>query len=65
MTHMLLANLVLIDGSRARGIYDQMMTAYNSARSSGVQAIPPFDEWEGVTHYCDSYYCRLVFSWIV
>ncbi|CAM9290873.1 unnamed protein product [Laminaria digitata] len=60
MTHMLLANLVLIDGSRARGIYDQMMTAYNSARSSGVQAIPPFDEWEGVTHYCDNYYCRVI-----
>lgn len=58
MTHMLMANLVLIDGPRARGIYDQMMTAYNSSRGLGIQAFPPFDEWEGISAYCDNYYCR-------
>ncbi|CAM9290797.1 unnamed protein product [Laminaria digitata] len=60
VTHMLMAYLVVIDGPRARGIYDQMRAAYNSALRLGTRPIPPFDEWQGLSSYCDNYNCRLM-----
>lgn len=56
-----MAYLAVIDGPRAREIYDQMRAPYNSALRPGVQAITPFDEWQGLSAYCDNYNCRWVF----
>ena len=58
---MLLANLAVIDDPRARGIYDKLGAAYNSALRPGARPIPPFEEWQGVSSCCDNYYCRWVF----
>lgn len=58
---MLLANLAVIDGPRARTVYDKVTTAYNSALLPGTPAIPPFEEWQGVSSCCNNYNCRWVF----
>lgn len=59
--HRLLANLAVLDGPRARAVYAKIMTAYNAALLPDTPAIPPFEEWQGVSSYCDHYNCRWVF----
>ncbi|CAM9441637.1 unnamed protein product, partial [Laminaria digitata] len=58
--HMLLSILAVIDGPRARAVYDKMRAAYNLALLPGTAAIPPFEEWQGVASICDNYNCRLM-----
>ena len=55
---MLMLFLAVIDGPRARGIYAQIREAYNSVLRPGARAIPLFEEWQGVSSYCDNYNCR-------
>lgn len=58
---MLMSYLAVIDGPRAREIYGQMREAYNSALRRGTPPIPPFEEWQGLSSYCDNYNCRWAF----
>lgn len=61
---MLMANLAVIDDPRARVIYDKLSAAYNSAIRPGSRPIPPFEEWQGVSSFCDNFYCRWVFLFV-
>ena len=61
MSHMLLANLAVIDDPRARAVYVKIRAAYNSALLPGTSAIPPFEQWQGVSACCNNYNCRWVF----
>ena len=62
---MLMAYLAVIDGARAQGIYERIREAYNSALRPGTKATPPFEEWQGLSAYCDNYNCRWVFLCIL
>lgn len=59
--HMELALLVHIDGTRARALYDRLRATYSSAQGPGAVPIPPFEEWQGVSTFCDQLLCRWVF----
>lgn len=56
-----LALLVHIDGTRARAMYDRLRATYSSAQGPGAVPIPPFEEWQGVSAFCDQLFCRWVF----
>ena len=55
---MLVAMLVHIDGPNARAMYDKLRAAYNSTRRPGDLLIPPLEDWQGGSAYCDQFFCR-------
>ncbi|CAN0562062.1 unnamed protein product [Ectocarpus sp. 12 AP-2014] len=50
--------LAAIGNSRTRGMYDRLRRAYNSTRFPDSTPIPPFEEWQGVSSFCNTFYCR-------
>ncbi|CAM9219819.1 unnamed protein product [Ectocarpus sp. 4 AP-2014] len=58
VAHIMLTALAAIGDSRARGMYDRLRRAYNSTCLSGSTPIPPLEEWQGVSSFCDTFYCR-------
>ncbi|CAM9602925.1 unnamed protein product [Ectocarpus sp. 12 AP-2014] len=58
--HFVLICLAAIKDSRARAMYERLRSFYNSFRPAGALPVPPFDEWHGVTAFCDFFYCRAV-----
>ncbi|CAN0564035.1 unnamed protein product [Ectocarpus sp. 12 AP-2014] len=60
MAHIMATALTAMRDSRARGMYDRLRRAYNSTRLPDSSPIPPFEEWQGVSSCCDSFYCRFV-----
>ncbi|CBJ28453.1 hypothetical protein Esi_0106_0024 [Ectocarpus siliculosus] len=58
VAHIMMTALAVIGDSRARGMYDRLRRAYNSTRLPDSTPIPPFEEWQGVSSFCDTFYCR-------
>ncbi|CAM9352314.1 unnamed protein product [Ectocarpus sp. 8 AP-2014] len=58
VAHIMATALAAIRDSQTRGMYDRLRRAYNSTRLPDSTPIPPFEEWQGVSLCCDSFYCR-------
>ncbi|CAB1103083.1 unnamed protein product [Ectocarpus sp. CCAP 1310/34] len=58
VAHIMVTALAAIGNSRTRGMYDRLRRAYNSTRFPDSSPIPPFEEWQGVSSFCDTFYCR-------
>eukprot|EP00752_Nemacystus_decipiens_P006689 g6015.t1 len=52
------SHLFLLGFGRQRYKYEQVRAAYNSVRPPGSLAVPPFEEFRGVSDICDHPYCR-------
>lgn len=58
--HIMLAVLVAVDNPRSRQLYDELRAAYNFSLPSGNLQVPPFEEWRGMSAFCDKIMCRCV-----
>ncbi|CAM9840360.1 unnamed protein product [Ectocarpus fasciculatus] len=58
VAHIMLTTLTAIGDSTAQGMYGRLRRAYNSTRFPDSSPVPPFEEWQGVSSFCDSFYCR-------
>lgn len=56
--HVTIIALSAIDGPRAGELYDALRATYNQTRLAGAAAIPPREEWQGISQCCESVYCR-------
>lgn len=60
VAHVVLAALAALDDSRAEGLYDRLRTAYNPFRPPRSLPVPPLEEWQGVSLFCEDLHCRCV-----
>ena len=56
--HVTIIAISAIDGPRAGELYDALRATYNQTRLPGAAAIPPREEWQGISQCCESVYCR-------
>lgn len=56
----MLAAIAALDTPGAREAYERLRAAYNSSRLRGSRAAPPFEEWQGMSSFCEDLYCRYV-----
>ncbi|CAN0107563.1 unnamed protein product, partial [Ectocarpus sp. 6 AP-2014] len=59
MPHGVLAALAAIDDSRARALYGRLRDVYNPSHSSTSLPAPRWEEWRGMSTFCDTFQCSL------
>lgn len=57
ITHTVLAALTTADGPDAQALYNNLRNIYNRMRCPEALPVPPIEEWQGVSHICDNFYC--------
>ncbi|CAM9465268.1 unnamed protein product [Ectocarpus fasciculatus] len=58
IAHLSLSMVSSIDHPSAYGLYGKLRNACNSTRPPGSTAIPPLEEWNGLSGICDHGLCR-------
>ncbi|CAM9928481.1 unnamed protein product [Ectocarpus fasciculatus] len=56
--HGVLGSLAAMDDSRARDLYYRLREVYNRWRHPTCLPAPPFEEWRGISAFCDDFQCR-------
>ncbi|CAM9627765.1 unnamed protein product [Ectocarpus sp. 12 AP-2014] len=59
IAHGILGSLAAIDDSWAGGLYNRLRGVYNPSRPSSSLPAPPWEEWRGISAFCDALQCRL------
>ncbi|CAM9966701.1 unnamed protein product [Scytosiphon promiscuus] len=59
-THIMLIMLVALANPRAKELYNRLRAAYNLSPPPGYVKVPCWEEWRGVTAFCDKEGCRSV-----
>lgn len=49
-----------VEASVTRNLYNRLRAAFNPMRLSDIHAIPPLEEVQGVSSFCNDSYCRQV-----
>lgn len=57
IAHVMLAALAALDGTKAGELYGRLRAAYNPHRPPDSLPVPPLEEWQGISAFCEDFHC--------